>query len=71
MSFLSDNESASTKLFPSQKMQGDQLIEVVTKIKEGIQLKGISISEVFRRLDKASTGLLSFTSFASEIDNIA
>ena len=46
------------------------MIDVVTKIKEGIQKKGISISEAFRRLDRENAGLISFTAFSSEIDKI-
>jgi hypothetical protein len=73
MSFVSnlDNDSASaSKLFPSQKLQGDKLIEVLTKLKQDIANQNLSIQEVFRRLDSSSAGLLSFGAFSLNIDKI-
>jgi len=58
-------------MFPTQKLKGDKLIEVVAKIKEGMKTKCLNVAETFKKLDVQSTGLLSFATFATEIDKVA
>lgn len=56
--------SQGSKLYPSKKLGGDRLIEVVAKIKEDMKAKNINIHEAFRRLDVNNSGLLSFGGFS-------
>lgn len=65
------NNFQGQKLFPSHKLEGDQLVQVLNKIKDDMKTKNINAVEAFRQLDANSCGLLSFGTFSREIDKIS
>ena len=58
------------QLFPTVKLQGEKMVEVIRKIKEGMKFKGLSIGEAFRKIDTKNAGLISFAAFSKHLDQI-
>jgi len=59
----SSNSSEASKLFPTVKLGGDKLVEVIRQFKNNLNLKRISFVSAFKILDLNNTGLVSFGTF--------
>mmetsp|Transcript_32138 Transcript_32138/g.31454 ORF Transcript_32138/g.31454 Transcript_32138/m.31454 type:complete len:128 (+) Transcript_32138:1654-2037(+) len=62
--FSDSHYNESQKLFPSIKLGGEKMVEMVRKIKEDLKSKGLSYAEAFQKLDLNNAGLISFSIFS-------
>lgn len=58
------------KFFPKQPLPNSKALEVIAKIKESLVSKGISLRELFSRLDVNGDEFLTYTEFSENMDPI-
>ena len=55
-------------MFPTVKLTGEKLLEVIRKLKSDIKRKNLSIGDVFSKFDPNGAGLVSFGMFSENLD---
>ncbi|CDW87512.1 ef hand family protein [Stylonychia lemnae] len=73
MSFIGSHmeQASNKKLFPTENLVGDKLVEVVNKVRNDLKHKGLNPIQGFQKLDINQTGLISYPVFSEQIDKFS